>query len=804
MDEMLESVEEARGALPLLAFAVSRLWEKRDRERKLLTRKAYEEIGGVAGALAQHAEQTLERIGLEREPIVRELFRNLVTAQWTRAVADREELLSVLPDRETGGQVLDQLIDARLLTSYEVREAEALAGHPERDGDRAAREGSRRRSTGDRRPGRHRIEIVHESLLRAWPRLVRWQAQDEEGAVLRDQLKQAARLWEEKGRPDDLLWTGTSEREFELWRDRYPGKLTALEDDFADAMVAQGRAGAAPPSGGSCRCRGRGARGGGGHERSLEACTRGGAARRGGQAARARRATARDGSDRGPRLRDGEPRAGRHPRGPALRHEGPLERRHPAFELNPGQAMLNGLNFSPDGKWVALSGFGMEVEVWGEDGRGPVVLRGYEPERRKGSKTSWTSSGLLVTGVLDGYFSPGVDVWSLPEGQRVRTIEFEHPGWWQLCGDDLLVEEAHQGLPRDGSRGLGTSSCAPGGSRTGSQRPWARCSSPRGGQRACSLPTGLRGSTAEGQEFFLQPLPINGRSRRLLDRHDTNIRMLGPFGNQFHLQDDSGEVLVWTFPPEGEPFKRVIPKPEGVTGKPKLLDPDGRWLAMDPGDDPQVRLWDLSALPGARPLTLRRNASWKGARLGFVPAGDWLAATTHSGDRLTFWPLPRARPIVVDGYSLFRRALAFSPDGCWLATSWPGRTIRLWPLPGCSGREVRALDLPRSWSALVRASSRKDATSSLPDNDTYLVPLDGAPAATAHWRRLEDWGCQGRSGLAQRTANRLGLGLQPGREEAACLGRGDRRVAALRPSRDARLRPASWAPSRRRSGACRS
>ena len=85
--EMVESVEGARGALPLLAFAVSRLWEKRDREKKLLTREAYEEIGGVAGALAQHAEATLDRIGAERQGMVREIFRNLVTSQGTRAVA---------------------------------------------------------------------------------------------------------------------------------------------------------------------------------------------------------------------------------------------------------------------------------------------------------------------------------------------------------------------------------------------------------------------------------------------------------------------------------------------------------------------------------------------------------------------------------------------------------------------------------------------------------------------------------------------------------------------------------------------
>jgi hypothetical protein len=54
------------------------------------------------------------------------------------------------------------------------------------------------------------VEVVHESLLKAWPRLVRWQAQDEGGAVLRDQLKQAAHLWDEKGRKADLLWTATA------------------------------------------------------------------------------------------------------------------------------------------------------------------------------------------------------------------------------------------------------------------------------------------------------------------------------------------------------------------------------------------------------------------------------------------------------------------------------------------------------------------------------------------------------------------------------------------------------------------
>ncbi|HZI63729.1 MAG TPA: protein kinase, partial [Thermoanaerobaculia bacterium] len=88
VDAMLAEVEGERGALPLLAFAAAQLWQRRDRERGLLTREAYTAIGGVAGALAQHAEATLERIGQERVPVVRELFRNLVTAEGTRATVE--------------------------------------------------------------------------------------------------------------------------------------------------------------------------------------------------------------------------------------------------------------------------------------------------------------------------------------------------------------------------------------------------------------------------------------------------------------------------------------------------------------------------------------------------------------------------------------------------------------------------------------------------------------------------------------------------------------------------------------------
>jgi serine/threonine protein kinase/WD40 repeat protein len=217
LDEMIAAVEGERGALPLMAFTVARLWEHRDQERGLLTREAYRQIGEVDGALAQHAEVMMDQIGAECEPLVREIFRNLVTAQGTRAVLDREQLLSVFPhdERTAAAEVIAELIAARLLTSFETR------GDDDRD--------------------HHRIEIVHESLLDAWPRLVRWRTQDADGAQLRDQLRQAAQLWEQKGKTDDLLWTGTAYQEFALWRERYPGGLSDREDAFARAMAARSR-----------------------------------------------------------------------------------------------------------------------------------------------------------------------------------------------------------------------------------------------------------------------------------------------------------------------------------------------------------------------------------------------------------------------------------------------------------------------------------------------------------------------------------------------------------------------------------
>ncbi len=143
--EMVRDVAEQPGALALLSFTASKLWELRDRHFHHLSRRAYQSLGGVGGALAQHAESILAQMGPGERLLVREAFRHLVTADRTRAALSRREMQQVLGGGQSAETVLERLIGARLLTASEG------------DGNQ------------------DRIEVIHEALLTSWPRLVEWQ-----------------------------------------------------------------------------------------------------------------------------------------------------------------------------------------------------------------------------------------------------------------------------------------------------------------------------------------------------------------------------------------------------------------------------------------------------------------------------------------------------------------------------------------------------------------------------------------------------------------------------------------------------
>jgi WD40 repeat protein len=716
VERMLGAVRGERGALPLLAFAAWRLWELRDRDRRLLTRESYEEIGGVSGALAQHAESVLERIGPERQALMRELFRNLVTSQGTRAVVEREELLSVWPDRGAAEAVLSELIDARLLTSYEVPGTEGQTGA-------------------------HRVEIVHESLLAAWPRLVRWQAQDAEGALLRDQLKQAAHLWQEKGRPADLLWSGTPLREYELWRERYPGRLTALEEDFARAMVERAR-----------------------RRRRIQKVAI--AATIVGLSAvaivvsisRHQAVVSRQKAEASRLLTLGKLRLDDDPTEAlayavrSLRtNDSPdarefavraLSQAPPAREMAVPGTGGRVPAFSPDGSWVATAGHSDVVLVFPQDGGAPLELSGHDQSPRGSVVAFWASERVLVAGLCCG-LGHRVLVWSVPEGRRLREIEFGAPTQWQVAPGRLFAETIVHAGPGAGLADYSQMGSAdprhlrvwelPGGEerQLGEVRLEAL-----GATASVFDPEGAAWLYASRGELLRLPLPIptsGWRAERVVSTREGAPLYWGQWGVLTH--DRSGHVLAW-LSPNGTGTPPLVLEPPHSAPDECWPDATGRWLVNRSWEELRARLWDQKALPAARPLELERSGSWYLAAVDVHPAASWAVVSTQGTSHLTFWPLTHRFASVVDGYKGLRRPVAFSPDGRWLATVWfddpkeGGRTIHVFPLPGSGEREIRTLALPEThlWTNLCYDPQGRYVFAVGNSDRVAIVPTDGAPA----------------------------------------------------------------------------
>ena len=657
VDEMVAAVSDERGALPLLAFAASRLWEQRDRERGLLTRHAYDEIGGVSGALAQHAEATLGRIGTRREPIVRELFRNLVTGEGTRAVRDREELLSVFPvtdaahsSRAEASEVLDALISARLLSAYEP--------------------------SGELSVGGQQIEIVHESLLQAWPRLVRWQTQDADGEQLRHQLRQAAQLWHERGRSEDLLWSGTAYRDFTLWRERYSGGLTSTEEAFAQAATRRV---------GRRRVRRRMAVAGAFCVAMLVTIGALGLWRRADQA---RQRAEMEGlrAEAGRLLALGERDLDRHPTGALAFALKSLEladtaagrllalrvlQQSPVARVVPvATSSVIARTFSSDGEWLAGGGFD-RVSLFRRSGGEPRTLVQYP------------SKGVVV--VVANFRAPDVvmtnqkgDIrfWSLPECRELFRVPLPHDQS-MLTARGLLTVNVLDRRTWQSSVALWPFS------RDGHVIPLGTMVLP-----AIDTAVATRYAYAEGRRVYIRSLDDwSAPPRRLFElTSDVADLALSSDGGRLAASNAGGGIEVWPTGRGAKGPERVFQAP-GTAGV--SLDRTGRQLAASGliQGHPTVRLFDLEDPPGTEPFVVTRGDS-PGSQSGVVfdPSGRWL--NTASGLQMEMWWIGGVRPRVMS-YPDTVTTFAFTPDGRWLLAGFSDHTIHAFPMR--SGDEPRTV-----------------------------------------------------------------------------------------------------------------
>ncbi len=210
VEAIIADVREQPGALPLLQYALTELFERRD--GALLTNAAYQDIGGTLGALAKRAEEVYQRFNDAGKDMARQMFLRLVTLgegqEDTRRRILQTELLT-LGDRNVVNDVLDHFGKYRLLTF---------------DRDDATRSST--------------VEVAHEALIRQWERLREWLTESREDVRLERQLLHSAEEWEAAGREKSYVMAGTRLRQFEEWADSSSMQLNRVELDYLQASLA--------------------------------------------------------------------------------------------------------------------------------------------------------------------------------------------------------------------------------------------------------------------------------------------------------------------------------------------------------------------------------------------------------------------------------------------------------------------------------------------------------------------------------------------------------------------------------------
>jgi hypothetical protein len=229
LGEILNHVKGA-GSLPLLQFALTELWEKRDRQNHLLTLEQYEAMEGAIGSLDRHAEKiythkdfwedspTEERTTQEQEWIKRIFLKLVRTGEEEKDTRQRQpkgKLLAIAgdnpEDRDALNEVIDELVQGRLLVTGEAEEKTDIAD-----------------SVQDAKM----IDLAHEALMEGWKRFAEWRQEDRQLRRLIDRIEDALREWEKQPKDENLMMGGLLAQVRQEWQNLEPYLEPPLKDFY--------------------------------------------------------------------------------------------------------------------------------------------------------------------------------------------------------------------------------------------------------------------------------------------------------------------------------------------------------------------------------------------------------------------------------------------------------------------------------------------------------------------------------------------------------------------------------------------
>jgi WD40 repeat protein len=734
--EMIAEVAHQPGALPLLQYALTELFERRDDDR--LTLAGSREIGGVAGALSARADRIHEGADAEERRAIKQVFLRLVTlgegTQDTRRRVVRGELDALEVRQEAIDAVLDAFGRHRFITF---------------DRDPATREPT--------------VEIAHEALLGAWGRLRSWIEGAREDLRQERRLTHAAAEWQGSDRDPSFLMRGARLEQVATWEastdlaigqhervylkaslDRR-GQERAEEDDrrrrearlerrsrtrlralvavFAVAALVAG---------------------------SLSIVATSQRQRADGKAriARSRElASAAEASlgidpERSVLLAMEAIRSTRSYDGTVLREaEQALRDAVAAQRVLVSIPGMNNFDYSPDGRrlvahlYVEEAGSRDAAILDADSGRTLVTLRGRDgPLARVAvSDVDWSPRGDLVGGVSwDGT----VRIWDPRDGSTIRTISSgeESTGWLEFSPDgERVATSGRDGAARiwDVPSGkLLTTLGISDGEADG--LAW----SPDGRRLAVAAYFDRSGVWDVDSKRVLWRAPFGGgyettwspdggivvTSGEMVDGWDArtgrHLFTLFPpakivdleFSDDGHLLAggaEDGTTRVWEISRRGGRETLVLPGGDVAVISGVTFSPDGRDLATGSGGfsaggaTARGQIWDVTAVGGVVTIPDGGDSGDGGQRLAYSPDGSSIALARWLGGFSVWNVVTGERRRSVDTSFPAVAGVDFGPDGATVAAS--GSSFAgIWDL--ASGREVRLEPIGDDWVASIDIS----------------------------------------------------------------------------------------------------
>ncbi len=647
---LLAEADGRPGSLPLLSHVLRQTWLRGG--GPALRTADYQASGGLHGAVAQSAEAVYTSADEREREVLRTVFLRLTAlgegTEDTRRRISRAELAG-LADPGTVDRLLDTLAAARLVT---------LGEH-----------------------GADNVEVSHEAVIGAWPRLRGWLADNREGLLTHRRLTEAAAAWEEFDRDREMLYRGGRLAAAQSWTRRHGSSMNQMERAFLAASM-----------GGERRRTRRSRQVTGGMAvllvLALVAAVVGVRAER----------SASDQRDRALSEKVAEEAADLRRVDPALAAQLSLA----AYRLSPTRAArgallssfatpmttrmrheVNTVAFAPDGRRMATGGDDRKIRIW--DVTRPhrpktvATVPGDQPEDIESLAYS-TDGRILVSGAYDG----SVRIWDTTAGDTPEL----------LIGFPAHREAVFRSVLSPDGQTLATASA------DNTVGLWD-VSRPRSPRRLKSLtghtatvgavafaPDGRTvASASEDGRTALWDVTDARRPRQAawLPAREGAVSgvAFSPDGRTLAAAGADHQIQLWDVSDPAEPAVRAPLKGHTAPVLSVAFSPDGRTVAT--GDyDGAVQLWDLSDRRRPRPLghlAIHTNTIWS---LAFTPDGRTLASAS-SDHTAALTDIPGA---VLGGHGEALAAAAISPDGHLAIVGSDDSTARLWDIHGPERRPV--------------------------------------------------------------------------------------------------------------------